>query len=63
MAIRLDVMGGQQTRHTPTSLWPDIKLAILKGTQPPEMTVQALIKTETLPVAFDEQRRRWGFGG
>ncbi len=44
-------------------LAPDLKEAILDGRQPPDMTVQALTKTERLPPEFEEQRRRWGING
>lgn len=41
-------------------LAPEIKQAILDGTQPVGMTLQKLTKTEALPVEFDAQRSRWG---
>jgi site-specific DNA recombinase len=55
---------GRDARYIKRSLTlvylaPDLKQAILDGRQPPEMTLQALTKTERLPIAFDEQRRRW----
>lgn len=44
-------------------LAPDLKQIILNGRQPPEMTLQALTKTERLPIKLTEQRRRWGIDG
>jgi site-specific DNA recombinase len=59
---------GRDARYIKRSLTlvylaPDLKQAILDGRQPPEMTLQALTKTERLPIGFDEQRRRWRTDG
>jgi site-specific DNA recombinase len=42
------------------SLAPDLKLAILDGRQPARMTLQSLTREDAIPIAFDQQRRRWG---
>ena len=44
-------------------LSPEIKRAILDGTQPAGMTLQKLTKTEAMPLEFAEQRSRWGMDG
>lgn len=40
-------------------LAPDIKQQILEGTQPPDMTLQALTRSDGMPEKFSEQRRLW----
>jgi hypothetical protein len=42
-------------------LAPDIKTAILDGTQPIELTAEQLIKLEAFPADWDDQRRLFGF--
>ena len=41
-------------------LAPDIKQQILEGTQPSDMTLQALTRKDGIPIKFSEQRRLWG---
>jgi hypothetical protein len=45
-----------------TILTPDIVSAILSGKHPPELTARRLMDDTRLPLDWNEQRRRLGFG-
>jgi hypothetical protein len=42
---------------------PEIVLAITQGDHPPQLTANRLLKSVPLPLRWDEQRARPGFGG
>jgi len=63
--VQLARNAGRDARHVKRLLSliylaPDIKQAILDGTQPSGMTVERLTRGGELPIEFDVQRRQWG---